>query len=149
MQQTLANEFMRTSAREGAGPGRLRPEPEPEEQPLGEDPFSSPMSLPAEEAVPQPAKQSSPELPEAVPLNRAVTGETDPVKRQRRLQLEAEMMDALDAITAPAGSVAPTAEAGLSVSWGEEDQTQMIAPRRQKRRKKRKKGRRQPKEQES
>ena len=148
MQQTLANEFMRTSAPEGAGPGRLRPEPEPEEQPLGEDPFSSPMSLPAEEAVPQPAKQSSPELPEAVPLNRAVTGETDPVKRQRRLQLEAEMMDALDAITAPAGSVAPTA-AGLSVSWGEEDQTQMIAPRRQKRRKKRKKGRRQPKEQES
>ena len=146
MQQTLANEFMRTSAREGAGPGRLRPEPEPEEQPLGEDPFSSPMSLPAEEAVPQPAKQSSPELPEAVPLNRAVTGETDPVKRQRRLQLEAEMMGALDAITAPAGSVAPTA---LSVSWGEEDQTQMIAPRRQKRRKKRKKGRRQPKEQES
>ena len=148
MQQTLANEFMRTSAREGAGPGRLRPEPEPEEQPVGEGPFSSPMSLPAEEAVPQPAKQSSPELPEAVPLNRAVTGETDPVKRQRRLQLEAEMMDALDAITAPAGSVVPTA-VGLSVSWGEEDQTQMIAPRRQKRRKKRKKGRRQPKEQES
>ena len=58
------------------------------------------------------------------------------------------VMDALDAITAPAGSVVPTA-VGLSVSWGEEDQTQMIAPRRQKRRKKRKKGRRQPKEQES